>query len=93
MTELAGEPVVTYVQVALNLPLLVYYQALGEALLNTWVLPFEIASVLLTAALVLSAWGFANLAALPFHRWVEAPSSRLRFNPLRWLVPQGSFGR
>jgi len=31
---------------------LVSAQVLGEALLNTWVLPFELASVLLTAALI-----------------------------------------
>jgi len=62
-------------------------------LLNAWYDHQTEQPLLLTAALVLSAWGFANLAALPFHRWVEAPSSRLRFNPLRWLVPQGSFGR
>ena len=62
-------------------------------LLNAWYDQQSEQPLLLTHALVLAAWGFANLAALPFHRWVEAPSSRLRVNPLRWLIPQGSFGR
>ena len=62
-------------------------------LLNAWYDQQSEQPLLLTFALALSAWGFANLAALPFHRWVEAPSNRLRFNPLRWLAPQGSLGR
>ena len=28
--------------------------------------------------MLLAAWGLSNLAALPFYRWVELPSSRLR---------------
>ncbi|MDT9000169.1 acyltransferase [Paucibacter sp. APW11] len=39
---------------------------------------------------LLAAWLLSNMAAQPFHRWIEAPSSRLRFNPLAWLAPQGS---
>lgn len=30
----------------------------------------------------LAAWGLSNLAALPFYRWIEAPSGRLRLAPL-----------
>ena len=28
------------------------------------------------------AWGLSNLAALPFHRWIEAPAGRLRLGAL-----------
>ena len=62
-------------------------------LLNAWYDQQSELPLLLNTALLIAAWAFANLAALPFHRWIEAPSNRLRFNPLRWLAPQGSFGR
>ena len=32
-------------------------------------------------AMMALAWGLANLAALPFHRWIEAPAGRLRLGP------------
>lgn len=31
---------------------------------------------------MLLAWGLSNLAALPFHRWIEAPAGRLRLSAL-----------
>ena len=33
------------------------------------------------------AWGLSNLAALPFHRWIEAPL--LRWRPRAAALPQG----
>ena len=31
---------------------------------------------------MLLAWGLSNLAALPFHRWIEAPAGRVRLGAL-----------
>jgi len=33
-------------------------------------------------AMMLLAWGLANLASVPFHRWVEQPAGRLRFGQM-----------
>ncbi|MBV8603310.1 MAG: acyltransferase [Pelomonas sp.] len=33
-------------------------------------------------AMMLLAWGLANLASVPFHRWIERPAGRLRFGAL-----------
>jgi peptidoglycan/LPS O-acetylase OafA/YrhL len=30
-------------------------------------------------SMMVMAWGLANLASIPFHRWIEAPASRLRW--------------
>lgn len=43
------------------------------------------------AVFMLAAWLLANMASLPFHRWIEAPAGRLKLQP--WLAPQGSMPR
>ena len=33
-------------------------------------------------AMMALAWGLANVASIPFHRWIEEPASRLRFGKI-----------
>jgi peptidoglycan/LPS O-acetylase OafA/YrhL len=42
---------------------------------------------------MLATWLLANMASLPFHRWIEAPSGRLRLRLPLWLAPQGPMPR
>lgn len=50
-------------------------------------------SAALGAVFMLVAWALANMAALPFHRWIEAPAGRLRLLPWGGLAPQGGTAR
>ncbi len=60
---------------------LVHYPIL--LLLNTLFVQQEMQGPLAGLSLMLLAWALANLAALPFYRWIEQPAGRLRVG--RWL--------
>lgn len=71
---LAAAAAPSYALFLLHFPVLL----LTNALLALWSDAPPEAGVLL----LLATWGGANLLALPFHRWVEAPAARL--DPLAW---------
>ena len=60
---------------------LVHYPIL--LLLNTLFVQQEMQGAFAGLSLMLLAWALANLAALPFYRWVEQPAGRIRLG--RWL--------
>jgi peptidoglycan/LPS O-acetylase OafA/YrhL len=61
-------------------------------LLNAWFDHQAAQPRTLTVVLAFMAWALSNVAALPFHRWVEVPSARWRPS-WRSLAPQGFLSR
>lgn len=42
----------------------------------------QMSSTAAALAMMVLAWGLANLASLPFHHWIEAPAGRLRLGQM-----------